>query len=1309
MSTPATELEASSNESKPAILEVPGQSALSDFRLRRLLRELQAQSSSVTNVAARFVYFVDTANSALSPAERARLDSILLSGESVGDMPQESLQCTVVPRSGTISPWSSKATDIARACELSTVCRIERGICYAISVCGPRDNDSFWSLARVLFDPMTEEILLESDSIDRLFSANPPAAMAEIPLRRDGIDALRKADEALGLALSSDEINYLVENYQALNRDPTDVELMMFAQANSEHCRHKIFNASWTVDGEVMGDSLFAMIKSTTAANPTGVLSAYSDNAAVMAGWEAERLLAEPVSRRFAMSKEPVHILMKVETHNHPTAISPFPGAATGAGGEIRDEGATGLGAKPKAGLTGFSVSHLRIPGFSQPWESEFPHPDRMATPLEIMLDGPLGGAAFNNEFGRPNLLGYFRTYEQSMSGLPAGEIRGYHKPIMIAGGVGNVREEHAVKKALPAGAAVVVLGGPAMLIGLGGGAASSLSSGSSSEDLDFASVQRGNPEMERRAQEVIDRCTAMGDDNPILLIHDVGAGGLSNAIPEAVDHSGHGAVIDLRSVPNAEPGMSPMAIWCNEAQERYVLIVESERFPEFEALCTRERCPCANVGVLTVIPQLVVLDSEFGNVVVDMPMEMLLGKTPKMQRKVFRSGNAVVEMDLTGIELSEAINRVLRFPAVADKSFLINIGDRTVGGLTVRDQMIGPWQVPVSDVAITASSYGCRRGEAMAMGERTPVAAVNAPASGRLAVTEALTNIVAAPIEDLRKVRLSANWMAAAGHPGEDANLFDTVKAVGSQLCRELGIAIPVGKDSLSMKTTWQDGSDEFQVVAPVSLIVSAFAPVTDVSNHLTAQLQPHEEPSSLLLLDLGNGKNRLGASCLSQVFNLEGGKTPDLDSATDLVNFFAAIQALRSSDRILAYHDRSDGGLLATIAEMMFASRLGVTLTLHGSNSDMLAQLFSEEPGGVIQVAQSKLQATRQLLDQLNITYLNIGAVQNDDSFSIVNGGEEVLRFTRETMQMAWSETSWRMQSLRDNPETALEEFSQISDASDPGLTIDLSFAYDGSRRAPAIGGRRPRIAILREQGVNSQYEMAAAFLRADFEAIDVHMHDLLTGRDDLREYQGIVACGGFSYGDVLGAGGGWAKSILYQPVLRDQFANFFARTDSFALGVCNGCQMMSLLREIIPGAGNWPRFLRNRSEQFEARLSLVEIAQSPSIFLAGMAGSRLPIATSHGEGRAVFDSDEHRSNASITLRYVDNFGQVAKRYPQNPNGSEEGVCGLSSKDGKVTIMMPHPERVALTAHNAWHPDDWGEEGPWMQMFHNARDSLR
>ena len=1291
-----------------ALHELPGQRALSGFRLAKRLARLQAADPRVSTLSAHYRYFI-ALNGPLAPAEERRLQALLLSGEP-GERPSAGEQSfLVLPRPGTISPWSSKATDIAHACGLQAVERIERGICYALQAASKLSPQELAAAGTVLVDRMTEALLLSPEQAGQLFEAHAPLPLQTVPLQAEGKAALQRANAELGLALSADEIEYLCDNYAQLGRDPTDVELMMFAQANSEHCRHKIFRGEWIIDGVPRDENLFGMIRSTTDASPAGILSAYSDNAAVMQGWNGAKLLTTAASRQYRYVEEPIHILMKVETHNHPTAISPFPGAATGSGGEIRDEGATGLGARPKAGLTGFTVSNLDIPGFPQPWETPVARPARMATPLEIMLEGPIGGAAFNNEFGRPNLCGYFRTFESRLPGLPEGEIRGYHKPIMIAGGMGNVRAEHARKIDVPAGAKIVVIGGPAMLIGLGGGAASSLASGASTEELDFASVQRGNPEMQRRAQEVIDRCTAMGRDNPILLIHDVGAGGLSNAVPEAVDHSALGARVELREVPTAEPGMSPLALWCNEAQERYVLIVAADRIAEFTALCERERCPFAVIGTLTDDRRLVVSDRRFDNLAVDMPMQMLLGKPPQMLRDVARVQPPEVELDLAGIGLENAVERVLRFPAVADKSFLIHIGDRSVGGLSVRDQMVGPWQVPVSDVAITASGFESATGEAMAMGERTPLAVLDAPASGRMAVGEAITNIAAAAIDDLRQVRLSANWMAAAGHPGEDARLFDTVEAVAA-LCRDLGLAIPVGKDSLSMQASWSDDTGAHRVVSPVSLIVSAFAPVSDVRQHLTPELQRVGEPSRLLLIDLADGENRLGGSCLTQVFARHGGAAPDLQAPSRLRKFFDALQELRRQQLILAYHDRSDGGLLVTVAEMMFAGRLGVTLDLAGTEPDLLAELFNEELGGVVQAAASRCADVQAVLERHGLRGIDLGSVDTDDRLTIRSGGAVIARFDRSDLQRAWSETSHRLQSLRDNPATAQQEFDRILDREDPGLNVRLAFNRDENVAAPFVGGTRPRVAILREQGVNSQHEMAAAFLRAGFEPVDVHMSDLLEGRETLADYQCLVACGGFSFGDVLGAGGGWAKSILYNARTRDQFEAFFTRADTLAFGSCNGCQMLARLTEIIPGTGHWPALARNESEQFEARLSLVEVGRSPSLWLAGMEGSRLPIVTSHGEGRVVFASAGQRQTAGpfIALRYVDNYGRPTETYPANPNGSPEGICGWTSADGRVTVTMPHPERSVRTTQHSWHPPEWGDDGPWLRLFRNARVAL-
>ncbi len=1163
---------------------------------------------------------------------------------------------------------------------------------------------------------MTETALSRPVTRRDLFDRHEPAPLRRVPLRSGGRAALKAANRELGLALSEDEIGYLAERYAELARDPTDAELLMFAQANSEHCRHKIFNASWIIDGVAQEQSLFDMVRTTHATNPRGVLSAYCDNAAVVEGSVVGRVLADPDSGEYRLQREAVHTLMKVETHNHPTAISPFPGAATGAGGEIRDEGATGRGARPKAGLAGFTVSHLRVPDFLQPWEAgDAQRPGRIASPLQIMLEGPIGAAAFNNEFGRPNIAGYFRTFEQ-----PAGEpglAWGYHKPIMIAGGVGNIREPDVQKADVPPGALLIVLGGPAMLIGLGGGAASSMASGASSEDLDFASVQRGNPEMQRRAQQVIEACWAAGTApagrNPILSIHDVGAGGLSNAIPELVDQSGRGAVVELREIPNAEPGMSPAGIWCNEAQERYVLAIEPADLGRFRAICERERCPFAVLGATDDSRRLTVRDRFFADVPVDMPLAALFGKPPRTVKRVTRPRRRHADGDFSNIDPVEACRRVLRYPAVADKSFLIHIGDRTVGGLVSRDQLVGPWQVPVSDVAVTALGFDTVAGEAMAMGERTPLAVLDAPASGRIAVGEALTNLLAAGPLDLDQVRLSANWMAASGVGSEDAALFDTVAAV-TELCRALCIAIPVGKDSLSMSTAWQAPDGPRTVIAPVSLIVSAFAPVADVRRVLTPQLRA-DEGSLLYLLDVGAGHNRLGGSCLAQSHGIAGGQSPDVDEPRPLQQLYACLADLQRRGLVLAYHDRADGGLFVTLCEMAFAGRAGFDVELPGGGrGDLLAALFAEELGVVLQVCAADAADVEATFTAHDMTgwARRLGRVTRGEALVFGQAGKTVLRFDRSELHAIWSELSFRMQSLRDNPATAAEAHAAVSDARDPGLSPRLTFdpAEDPARDLVARSkAARPRVAILREQGVNSQVEMAAAFTRAGFIAVDVHMSDILEGRRGLEEFRGLVACGGFSFGDVLGAGGGWAKSILHNARGREQFRGFFERPDTFTLGICNGCQMLATLRTLIPGTEHWPRFVQNLSEQFEARLSLVEILASRSLLLDGMAGSRLLVPTSHGEGRAEFaasgDLPACYENRQITVRYVDNVGRPARTYPANPNGSPDGVTGLCSADGRVTVFMPHPERVHRTIQHSWHPDGWGEDGPWMRMFRNAR----
>ena len=1083
---------------------------------------------------------------------------------------------------------------------------------------------------------------------------------------------------------------------------------MMFAQANSEHCRHKIFNADWTIDDIKQAQTLFGMIRNTATKSPDGILSAYHDNASVAVGSKARVLIRNAQTSEYSYVEEDVHLLMKVETHNHPTAISPFPGAATGSGGEIRDEGATGRGSATKAGLTGFSVSHLKIPEFPQPWEQENGKPERIASALSIMLEGPLGGAAFNNEFGRPNLAGYFRTFEQPVLDSTGNEFKGYHKPIMIAGGMGNIRPMLIEKQPIPAGSLIIILGGPAMLIGLGGGAASSQSSGAGSEELDFASVQRENPEMERRCQEVINHCNSMGHQSPIISIHDIGAGGLSNAVPEIIHDCARGGRFDLRKVHNADKGMSPMQIWCNEAQERYVVAIDPESLALFASFCEREHCLYAVIGEATEEEHLSLTDTLLSDKPVDIPMSILFGKPPKLHRNVKHVKPITKALDFTNICIKEAINRVLSFPTVADKSFLIHIGDRSITGLVARDQMVGPWQVPVADVAVTASGFFAITGEAMAMGERSPIAVINAPASGRMAIGEALSNIAAAQIGGLNKIKISANWMAAAGFKGEDAALFDTVEAVGMELCPALGIAIPVGKDSLSMKTIWTDNGQEKIMTSPLSLIVTAFAPVKDVSKTLTPQLK-YIKDSLLILIDLGAGKNRLGGSVLAQVYNQIGVDCPDIDDSGLLKAFFNSIQTLNSQNKLISYHDRSDGGLLATVAEMMFASRLGASLSLDELGHDVLSTLFNEELGAVFQIRASDYAEVINLLDKSGLSHCTsvIGKVVKEQQLTIHLGDNLIYSASRAKLQTIWSEVSYRMQALRDNPNCAKQQFERISDDSDPGLTASLTFDVNNDLDCTYSSEPKPKVAILREQGVNGHIEMAAAFDRAGFRCIDVHMTDIISGRISLQDFTGLVACGGFSYGDVLGAGGGWAKSILFNPRARDEFTTFFKRPDTFGLGVCNGCQMMSGLKEIIPGAEHWPRFMRNTSEQFEARVAMVEVQKSPSIFFSGMEGSKMPIAIAHGEGRAEFTIDPKLAfdAQAVALCYVDNYGALTTNFPANPNGSPMGITALTNSDGRFTIMMPHPERCFRSQQNSWHPDDWSEYGPWMRMFRNAK----
>ncbi|AEG31606.1 phosphoribosylformylglycinamidine synthase [Thiomicrospira cyclica] len=1281
-----------------------GQSAHSEYRLKQLTVRLQ-QLGALNQLRSQWFYMV-TVQEELSEKRLAEL-SLLLNGQTdVLSAYTSEPSCVVTPRAGTISPWSSKATDIAHLSGFDQVTRIERGTAYYLSGHDAGQASTYFTK---LYDRMTSQVWTDIGQLATLFQQGQPRQVNYVDVLAGGSAALVAANQSLGLALSDDEIDYLVTNFNQLERNPTDAELMMFAQANSEHCRHKIFNADWVIDGQAKDNTLFGMIRNTYKHHPDGVLSAYSDNAAVMTGPQATRFFPDANTAEYGYSSEPTHIQIKVETHNHPTAISPFPGAATGAGGEIRDEGATGQGSKPKSGLTGFTVSNLNIPGFKQPWERDYGRPGRIVSALDIMIEGPLGAAGYNNEFGRPAINGYFRTYENPLLTEEGQEMRGYHKPIMLAGGLGNIREMHVKKQDIPAGAKLIVLGGPAMLIGLGGGAASSVDTGSGAEDLDFASVQRDNPEMERRAQEVIDRCTFLGRDNPIASIHDVGAGGLSNAFPELVNDAGRGGIFDLRKVPNDEPSMSPMEIWCNESQERYVLAIYPDRLATFEAICQRERAVYAIVGEATAEQKLQVRDTLLDVSPVDLPLNVLLGKPPKMQRDVTTRVIGQPGFESAILNLEEVTERLLKLPTIASKSFLITIGDRSITGMVTRDQMVGPWQVPVADVGVTAADYQGYFGEAMAMGERPPVALINPKASARLAVAEAITNIAAARIEHLSDIKMSANWMAAAGHPGEDAALFAAVEAVGMELCPALGITIPVGKDSMSMKTVWQENGEQKAVIAPVSLNITAFASVTDVRKTLTPQLRTDLGATQLLLIDLGRGQNRLGGSCLGQVYNQIGEHSADLDNAQELVAFFNAIQQLNAQGLIVAYHDRSDGGLLVTLMEMAFAGHCGIDIDVTSLGAEPIAALTAEELGAVIQVKTADLDQVNAIfvahgLDQLSH---NIGQLNDSDEIHIIHQSHTLLNGARSHYQAWWSETSYRMQALRDNEDCAQQEFDAITDSHATGLVAKPSFDINDNISAPFINtGVRPKMAILREQGVNGQQEMAAAFDRAGFNAVDVHMSDILSGQVSLDAFKGLVACGGFSYGDVLGAGRGWASSVLFNPRARDEFEAYFNREDAFSLGVCNGCQMMSNLKSIIPGAQHWPAFVRNRSEQFEARLSLVEVQQSPSILLAGMAGSRIPVAVAHGEGRVDFaQAAGDQTQAHIGLRYVDAKGVPTERYPFNPNGSSQGITGLTTDDGRVTIMMPHPERVFRAVQHSWCPDEWTEDAPWMRLFRNAR----
>ena len=1345
-----------------SILHFPGSAVLSPFRREQLLKRFSALGLPVADISGQYEHYV-WLESALDNAGQSQLERLLDYGTPLEASTEgrNALVLRVFPRFGTVSPWASKATDIAHNCGLNDVRRIERGIRYTITpergLLGSKslNKAQLQQIADVLHDRMTETVTDAAFDGQALFASLPGKPTTTIAVLADGRAALEEANIALGLALSDDEIEYLAEAFTGLGRDPTDVELMMFAQANSEHCRHKIFNASWVIDGQPQSETLFGMIRATHAAQPKGTVVAYSDNAAVMEGGPATLFHAGAADSngRYGHHEAVVHTLMKVETHNHPTAIAPFPGASTGSGGEIRDEGATGRGSKPKAGLAGFTVSHLRFPDAQEPWEAH-PHgaPDRIASPLDIMIEGPIGAAAFNNEFGRPNLLGYFRTFEQHA----AGRRWGYHKPIMIAGGLGSIDARLTHKDPLPPGALLIQLGGPGMRIGMGGGAASSMSVGTNTAELDFDSVQRGNPELERRAQEVIDRCWQQGDQNPIIAIHDVGAGGLSNAFPELVNDAGRGAIFELQQVHLEESGLSAAEIWSNESQERYVLAIAPADLERFDAIAKRERCPYAVVGVATEERQLRVTHGEglpgVADVItprgedelrpVDVPIDVILGKPPRMTRDVARESVEGEAFDVVGIELGDAIERVLRHPTVASKNFLITIGDRSVGGLTHRDQMVGPWQIPVADCAVTLADYEGVRGEAMSMGERTPLAVLDAPAASRMAVAEALTNLVAADVQSLHDIKLSANWMAACGMPGQDAALFDAV-AAASQWCQELGLSIPVGKDSLSMRTTWEQDGEQRDVLAPVSLIVTAFAPVGDVRRTLTPQLRTDCGDTTLLFIDLAAGRQRMAGSVLAQVYGAVGTEVPDIDDADMLKAFFLSVRELAAEGKVLAYHDRSDGGLLATVCEMAFAGHVGVSVNLDMLTIDPHAEdwgdfkirpeqvavqrderslhaLFNEEAGAVLQVRRSDRDIVMRRLREAGLSQNSyvLGGLNDVDEIQVFRDGKCVYQRARAQLGEQWSEVSRRIMALRDNPECARAEFDLWKDVSDPGMQPRVAFDPQEDVAAPFIAsGKRPRVAVLREQGCNSQVEMAWAFDKAGFEVMDVHMTDLISGRTRLDDAQGLVAVGGFSYGDVLGAGEGWARSIRFNTMLADQFAAFFGRGDTFALGVCNGCQMMAALASMIPGAEHWPRFTRNVSEKYEARLSLVEIPESPSLFTQGMAGTIVPVAVAHGEGYANFARQGDASHAIPALRYVDHQGRATEQYPYNPNGSAGGLTGVTTADGRFTVMMPHPERVTRNVMMSWAPERWGaaDQGgadqphggysPWMRMFRNAR----
>ena len=1273
-----------------------GIQALRKFKVNTLNERINRLIPGLELIGTEYIHFIES-DKDLSQSNKKTLHKLLNYSPEV-DLENSKHTITVAPRIGTISPWSSKASEICKLCGLSVISRIERGINYHLN--RTINANELVTLLELVMDKMTESHLQSLSDSELLFNELMPNEFITIDILGLGKSAINRANNELGLALSQSEINYLFDSFTAIERNPRDIELMMFAQANSEHCRHKIFNADWTIDSEKQAISLFGMIKNTYKQNPEGLLSVYSDNSAVMNGYSSNYFEANEKGV-YQSSVGEKAVLMKVETHNHPTAIAPDPGAATGSGGEIRDEGATGRGSKPKTGLCGFSVSNLKVPNSIQPWEIDYGKPSQIASALEIMIDGPIGAASFNNEFGRPNTCGYFRTYEQETKN---GDVRGYHKPIMLAGGIGNIKKNHVEKGLISDGDKIIVLGGPAMLIGLGGGAASSIGSGDQNENLDFASVQRANPEMQRRSQEVINACTNLGDKNPIVSIHDIGAGGLSNGIPELVNDSTKGAKLQLRSIPNDELKMSPLEIWCNESQERYVIAIKDESIALFDEICIKERAPYAVLGSATEDRHLLLEDSHFNNTPIDLEMSLLFGSSPKTHKDVKSIANIEDAFNPINIELEDAVNRLLNLPTIASKNFLITIADRSVTGLIARDQMIGPWQVPVADCAISLSDYLGYQGEAMSIGEKTPISLINAAAAARMSVGEALTNLMGAFIEDISHINLSANWMCASGHPGEDAKLFEAVKSIGMELCPQLGLTIPVGKDSMSMKSSWREGDKEKSVTAPLSLIISAFSRTPDARLQITPLLTNNLN-SELFLIDLGLGKNRMGGSSLAQVFNQIGNETPDLDDPALFAKFFSVINTLNKEGLVNAFHDRSDGGALVTLLEMAFASRCGLDIR----TSKLLYELFNEELGCVIQVSNHNREKVLNELEKAGLKEhtKSIAKINETDEIIIYQDDIEVFKDQRVNLQQLWSSTSYHISKLRDNPECAISEHSELSKTSN-GLKISPSFDINENISAPYLNqGIKPKIAILREQGINGHIEMAAAFTKAGFEATDVHMSQILSGEVSLSRFKGLAACGGFSYGDVLGAGRGWANSILLNHKAKDEFSEYFLRNDSFTLGVCNGCQMISNLREIIPGTENWPSFERNTSEQFEARFTGVRINNSKSLFFAGMQDSVMPIAIAHGEGKASFKSKLPEN--TISMQYVDHSGNASQIYPHNPNGSENAAAAICDDTGRVTIMMPHPERVFRAVQNSWHPNNWDERSPWMRMFDNAREWIK